>query len=320
MFFRNRVLLAKMQPDPAVDPTPDASNAIKSQNLNWSPYEGNRIDLEEDRLALGNFQSINTSPQIGMSCEVYLTGAGDAADTVPGFGPLLRACGLSETVNASTDVTYAPVSSGFEEVALYFVREVGGAGVLHKALNCKGNVQIQLSAESLPLLQFDGFVGKFVEPISPSDITPAPANFGSVIAVTESNTPTFEIDADGTPWTPCINSFSFNLGNTVAWKDEPNCVGSIIEDRRSTGQIVFKAPNLGDKDIWDWIMAHAGVTLTDLAVEHGSTAGDIFGVTIPAVQFTSISETNVRGELYYTVDYAALPTSAGDDEISIITK
>lgn len=320
MFFRNRVLLAKMQPDADTDPTPEASNAIKTQNLTWNPYEGNRLDLEEDRLSLGGFQSINTSPQIGMSCDVYFTGSGDAEDTVWGGSPLLRACGLSETVNTDTDVTYQPVSADFEEVALYFVREVGGAGVLHKALNCKGNMQIQLAAEQLPLFQFDGFVGKFVEPISPSDITPAPANFGTPLAVTKDNTPTFSIDADGTAWTPCINSFSFNLGNTVSWKDEPNCIGSVIEDRRSTGQIVVRAPNVGDRDIWDWIMAHAGITMTDLSVIHGTTAGNIVELDIPEVQFTGISETNVRGELYYTIDFSALPTSSGDDEISIITR
>jgi len=323
MLFRNRVLLAKMQPDPAVDPTPAASDAIRTQNLNWTPYAGDRIDLEEDRLSLGAFQSINVSPQIGMSCEAYFTGSGGAGDTVTGFGPLLRACGLSQTVDAtvgSENVLYQPVSDSFEEVALYFVREVGGAGVLHKALNCKGNVQIALSAGALPLFTFDNFIGKYVKPSAPSDITAAPANFGSVLAVTKANTPTFTIDAKGTPFNPCINSFTFTLGNTVAWKDEPNCIGSIIEDRRSSGNIVFKAPTFAAKDVWAFIEAHAGITLTDLSIVHGTVAGNIVELTIPAVQFTNITEQNVRGELYYSVDYVALPTSSGDDEISIITR
>jgi hypothetical protein len=49
----------------------------------------------------------------------YLQGYEDFATNKPWrFGPLLRAAGLSQTVNAGSSIVYAPRSSGFESVAI----------------------------------------------------------------------------------------------------------------------------------------------------------------------------------------------------------
>ena len=322
MKFRGKTLLAKLQPNPATDPEPDGSNAIITEELNWQPYEGNRITVERDRLTLGNFEEINTSPQIGASFNVDFSGAGDSdnPDQPPGYGVLLRACGLSETIDSTATeekVIYQPVSEGFEEVALYFVRQ----GILHKGLNCKGNVQINLGAEQLPRFQFDNFVGLYVKPTPPpsggSAIVPAAEHFTDAVAFTKDNSPVFTFD--GETFAPCTNSFTFNLNNTVAWKDEANCRGSIIEDRRPSGEIVIKAPNFASKDLFAFLESHQGVTTTDVKVQHGTTAGNIVEILLPKIQFTTLQETEVRGELYYTIGYNALPDD-GDDEIQIIVR
>jgi hypothetical protein len=50
---------------------------------------------------------------------VEMKGSGTAG-TAARHGPLLRACGLSETIVAVTSVTYAPVNTGFESVTIYW--------------------------------------------------------------------------------------------------------------------------------------------------------------------------------------------------------
>lgn len=321
MKFRGKTLLAKLQPDPAVDPAPDGSNAIITEELSWDMYEGNRVTVERDRLTLGNFPELNTSPQIGSSFNVDFSGAGDSdnPDQPPGYGVLLRACGLSETIDTTVSeekVIYQPVSDGFEEIALYFLRQ----GILHKGLNCKGNVQISLGAEQLPRFQFDNFVGKYVKPTAPPAgpaIVPAAEHFVDSVAFTKDNTPVFTFDE--TTFDPCINSFTFNLNNTVTWKDEANCQGSIIEDRRPSGEIVIKAPNFATKDLFAFLESHQGLTTTDVKVRHGTADGNIVEILLPVIQFTTMAETEVRGELYYTIGYNALPDE-GDDEIQIIVR
>lgn len=319
MRFRGKTLLAKLQPDPDVDPVPDGANAIITEELTWSPYEGNMIERERDRLTLGAFPMVNTSPQVSASFSCDFSGSGaETADQPPGYGLLLRACGLSETIDSTASeekVIYQPVSEGFEEVALYYLRQ----GVLHKALNCKGNVQIQLAAEQMPQFQFESFTGLYVKPEAPpgTPIVPAATHFVDSVAFTKANTPVFTFE--GETYNPCTNSFSFNLGNSVSWRDEANCRGSVIEDRRSTGEIVMRAPDFASKDLFAFLESHQGMTTNDMRVQHGITLGNIVELVLPRIQFTTMSETDVRGELYYTIGFQALPDE-GDDEVQIIVR
>ena len=61
-----------------------------------------------------------------------LAGSGTAG-TAPRYGALLQACGLSETIVASTSVTYAPVSSAFSSATIYFNND----GIRHILTGCR---------------------------------------------------------------------------------------------------------------------------------------------------------------------------------------
>src|SRR6056297_1351162 len=157
MKFASKFLLAKIQPTANTDPDPDGSNSIETSDLAFTPYGGPTADFNQDRLTLGASKQINTSPENTASCNVQFSGSGTAG-TAPAYGPLLRACGLSETVDAGTDVVYAPVSTGFEMVALYFMRQISSTvQYRHPLLDVKGNVTISASATELPQFQFDNF-------------------------------------------------------------------------------------------------------------------------------------------------------------------
>lgn len=100
---RDQLLLAKIEAAAGTEETPTAgANAVKVRPVTFSP---NFEQVDTDYVQSGLSQS---APQTGggsvsMSVPCFLKGAGTAGEA-PDYGPLLRACALSETLTA-TDVT-----------------------------------------------------------------------------------------------------------------------------------------------------------------------------------------------------------------------
>lgn len=98
---RKRTILAKIETTYGTDPTPTgASNAILIKNLTVTPQETTLVSRDLVRPYLGNFSQLPAAIFGKLAFEIELAGSGTAA-TSPAYGPLLRACGLSETTLAS---------------------------------------------------------------------------------------------------------------------------------------------------------------------------------------------------------------------------
>lgn len=98
---RKRVILAKIESSYGVDPTPTgAANAILVRNLNVTPQEADFSDRDLVRPYLGRSEQLPSAIRGMVDFEVELAGAGTAG-AAPGYGPLMRACGFSETLLAS---------------------------------------------------------------------------------------------------------------------------------------------------------------------------------------------------------------------------
>src|SRR5688572_11130798 len=153
----NEVLLAKIESSYGVDPTPVAgTNAILFSQLEIVPFDQLRmVDREAVRASLGTLPHSYAGSLGGIRFRAELKGSG-AAGTAPEIGPLLRACGLGETIVASTSVTYAPVSSALESVTIYGF-EFGR--VRHIFLGCRGNATLRFAAGELGSVQFE-FMGR----------------------------------------------------------------------------------------------------------------------------------------------------------------
>src|SRR5690606_9648921 len=158
-FARNQIILAKIESVYGTDPTPTAgANAILTKNLARTIYDGNRIQRDLDYAYMGNDHSINTAPFVTVTFDVELAGSA-AAGTVPQFGELLRACGLDETVTASTSVVYAPVSTSFESVTIYYNYD----GEMQKVVGARGTAIINMSRGQIPTISFT-FTGRYAKP------------------------------------------------------------------------------------------------------------------------------------------------------------
>jgi len=310
MKFDNKMILGKMQPDPDVDPVPDGSNAVVSENLEWTPYAGNRITKRKDRGFFGANKEINAVPHVEFGFEVEFAQA-SAAGTPPAFGPWLRACGFSEVIDVG-DVTYAPVSESFEEIAVYFLDD---EEVEQKALNCKGSFSIQLNAEDLPKIIFSNFMGTYNKPTAAGAYTIDTSAYEESVPVTSGNTTALTVDG----YAGCVNSIKFDGNIEVNYHDEPNCKGTSIDDREVTGEIVIKAPTIAEKDFFALVESHIGaVNTVPISATHGDGTRPDITINAPYVQLIDINRTKVRGELYYTISFKALPSDAGNDELELI--
>jgi hypothetical protein len=308
MLTRKKVLLAKIETAYGTDAAPAATDAVLCSNLNITPYDGDRVSRNLVRATLGNEMSINVAPNVKITCTVEIAGSGTAGDA-PAWGQLLRACGFSETINAATDVVYAPVSSSFEAASLHFEQD----GQLHKALGCRGSVTFELSAGGLPAMNFS-FTGLYQKPVAGS-LTADLSAFQIPLPVTKTNTPTYTVHG----YSAIASGLTLNIGNNVIHRNVIGEEAVKITDRAPSGQLTLDAPTLAEKDMFALVESHAGVTTGAIQVIHGTTAGNIVQFDAPKTQLQSISPTDLDGQFGYQIDVSYLP-DAGDDEVTITVK
>lgn len=114
---RKRVILAKIESSYGVDSNPTgAANAILVRNLNITPQEADLSDRDLVRPYIGRSEQLPAAIRAMLEFEVELAGAGTAG-VAPGWGPLLRACGFSETLLAGA-LTGTAQSGGTRTITL----------------------------------------------------------------------------------------------------------------------------------------------------------------------------------------------------------
>jgi hypothetical protein len=134
---QNEVILFKTETTYGTDSVPTAgTNAILVRSVSFAPEALRMIDRGAIRASLGSLQQIygGEMKRIQFECEVKGSGA---AGTAPEIGPILKACGLSETVVASTSVTYKPTSSNHSSGSLYYYE---GGRKLHILTGVRGSM------------------------------------------------------------------------------------------------------------------------------------------------------------------------------------
>ena len=158
---RKKFLIAKEETSYGSDASPTGiSNAIQVTSLEVAPIEADNVQPAAFQGFLGNSTrgTLVANKRVSVTFEVELAGSG-AAGTAPAFGPLLKACGLSETIVASTSATYAPVSSSFDSVTIHCFYD----GVRHKITGARGSVTFNFVAGQFAVASFN-FIGIYNDP------------------------------------------------------------------------------------------------------------------------------------------------------------
>jgi hypothetical protein len=306
LLSRKKLLLAKTESVYGTDPTPTgAANAILTSDLSINPLAGSSVSRNFDRAAFGNSLNIKTATFVEISFMVEIAGSGDA-DTPPAYGPLLLACGFSQTINAATSVVYAPISAAIGSITLYFHHD----GQLHEVNGARGTVSLNLDAGGIPKYAFT-FTGLYVAPTSTADATPTLSGFMTPLAVTNTNTPTFSLHSTDV----VMNACSIDIGNTVIHRDVVNSERVDIVDRAVAGSVTFEAPAISDKN---WFTISKAGTASTLSIVHGTAAGGIVTIAGPSVQLINPTYGDFNGVSVIQTQLLFAPSSA-NDEITITT-
>lgn len=312
---KRRVLLAKIETTEQTDPTPTgAANAILCKNLEVTPLEAEIVDRDVIRAYLGSSDQLIAAYMVKLSFEVELQGAGTAG-TAPAYGPLLRACGMSETTSAGVSVTYRPISGGFESATLYYqpADNVAASSPLHKAVGCRGNVEFTLNAKQVPVAKFS-FTGIYVAVADATNLTATYTSFRTPAVVNKQNTPTFTFLGH----TAKMSEFNLNMNNQVVYRNLVNEERVIITDRKAGGSVTFDAPTIASKNFFTEAL---GSTLGSLSLIHGATAGSIIEIAATSTVDITSPTYGVSDEIVTIVaPFVLVPTTAGNDEFSLVVR
>jgi len=305
--FKKKILVCKIETTEGVDASPaGAADAILTQNLDISPMEGSVVNRDVDSGMLGNDLSILVGTHVKCSFEVEVAGSG-AAGTAPSYSSVLRACGLSETITALTDVVYQPVSVNEESVTLYLHLD----GQLHKMVGCHGSFSLGFSPEGIPKYKFD-MTGLWVDPLSSADAVPDVSGFQVPIAVTNANTPTFALH--GVSYN--VSDFNYDHANDVKYRNVIGQESVNITDRAPKGSVTIDAPALSTKN---WFVDAKANNTGAVQIIHGTSAGHIIQLDMPKVQLLSPKYGDKDGIRTLSMDMNIIPVS-GDDEFILTIK
>lgn len=302
---RKRTILAKIESVYGTDSTPTgAANAILVKNLNINPIAADVVGRELIRSYLGESQQYIANKHVEVDFEVEIAGSG-AAGTAPAYGPLLRACALSETVNASVSVVYAPISASFESIVMYYNVD----GILHKITGARGTVSLNIEAGQLPTYKFK-FVGIYNAPTDTALPTPVYTGFIDPLVANTTNTTPFSFLGVSTL---VLKSLMLDVNNTVDFRALIGSEYAQLSDRRSNGELVFEAPALATLDIF----ANSIATATGaLSITHGTAAGNKVTIASSKVDVGQPSYDDDKGVAMIKCPVAFIPSS-GNDEFSI---
>ena len=302
-----RILLAKEETTYGTDPTPTgAANAILVRSLEISPFQSDAVERELIRGYMGNYEVLHAGQRCEVTIEVEMAGSG-AAGTAPAFGPLLKACGNSETISASTSVTYAPVSSGFDSVTIYFFLD----DVLQKITGARGSFSIAAEVGQIPTISFT-MLGIYNEPTDVANVTPTYQNQAKPVLFKSGNTTNQQLFS----YAGAVQSFSFDQSNQYVYRELIGASKEVqITDRRPGGSIVIEAVTIATKN---YFTAITGSATGNNTFQHGQTAGNIFTFSAPQTDLSAVSYSDSDGIQMFNFDYTATPTTAGNDDYSIV--
>ncbi len=307
--FRKRLVLAKVETTYGVDAAPVGGDAILLREVTLTPYAADARDRGTIRDALGASPQTLANRHVELTAQVELAGAGTAG-SVPGYGPLLRGCGFSQTISDADDnesVIYQPVSTGYESVSFHFYID----GVRHKMLGSRGNVAFRIEAGEPPVMDFS-FIGLWETPTTTTAPQADFTAFQKPLAVGKDNTPVFM--AHGA--SAIARSIEIDMNNAVKHIALIGSEEVIIGDRDAGGRISLEAKRPNEQD---WFATVAAENTGAFTVQNGNQAGEIVELALPAVQILAPSYEDYEGYTLFSANIKAIPHN-GDDELVLTVK
>jgi len=305
--YERQCILVKEESSRGVDSSPTGA-------LNSIPYiepispEYDVQDIERNN-PLNSLSPINglvgkKSIKLGFKSAFYGSGSLGVA---PRIGDVLEMCGFGETVNASTNVIYAPISSNFKTATVKQYLD----GLLHVALGAVGNLKVSGKVGE-PIYFETNLQGLYQDDADSAIVTPA---YGSNF-----NTPpqflgvTFSFDS---VTTFILREFNIDMGQEIIPREsaaeEHGFANFMLGKRKPTGNIIIE---LESKATYDFMAKMEAGTKLSASIQTAINSGnelkiDInFTIGVPKIENAGgLAILNIPIKLCRSTD-------AGDDEIT----
>jgi len=306
--WNKKLLTLKAEVTYGTDAVPAAANGVLCYDVALKPL---RLNLDRRDFALpwfGYQGDLVVGKFVEIDFKIPMAGGG-AAGTAPGWGAALKACAASETVSGGVSVTYAPVTPAVASDAscdIYFYLD----GRIHKIVGALGDASFMLPAGKKPYLQFH-FVGLYVGPSDAALIVPTLSSFQKEIAVNNANT----TPATLFTYAAKFRNIELAFGNKLDYRNLPNSEAVRFIDRESMARVAFESELVGTKDWWTSITAE---TLGALTVTQGTVGGNKVQITASQGQLLEPSLGDQNGIAEEQLQIGLKPTTAGNDEWSIV--
>lgn len=271
ILWNTKIVTVEIEGTYGTDATPDGADAVLTVEGSITPMEGNDVSRDLELPYMSADPTIPAELHAKVSFKVELQGSGTAG-TAPGWGKLLRMCGVAETIVADTSVTYNPVSAAHESGTLYFY--VGAT--LHKLTGTRGNAKFSVTAQGIPYIEFE-FTGLFVDPAEATRPTPDLSAFQKPTLATSVNTPTFTIN--GTAFV--LRQAMLDLGNEVENRFLIGAESVLITGRQEAFSCTVEAQPLSAFNPYTLAKNQTEVAVV---LVHGTAAGKIATLTAPTAQ------------------------------------
>ena len=306
---RKKFLIAKIESAYGSDPSPvGGSDAIQVTNLEVTPIESDNVQAAAFQGFIGNSTrgTLVANKRVSVTFDVELAGSGTAG-TAPAFGPLLKACGLSETVVAATSVTYAGVSSSFSSATIYCFYD----GTRHKITGARGTVTFNMAAGQFPTASFvmTGIYNAPDDTALSGSFTVA--NQAAALEINDTNVTTATFHG---VTNVRLESLDLSLNNEVLYKETASSQEVLITNRTPGGTALIEAPAVGTTD---YFAKATAVATGNSSFVIGATGGNIITLTMAQTDITGVTYGDTNGVISLSMPYLALPTTSGNDEFSL---
>jgi len=306
--YRKRTVLIKAESTYGTDSSPAGSDACQVRNLEVTPVQSDIVSRDLIRPYLGASPQLIANNRVQVTFEVEYSGSGTAG-TAPRYGSLLKACGFSETVVASTSVTYAPVSTSFSSVTMYYSTD----GVRHKVTGARGTYSLNLTANQIPVINFT-MTGQYVAPTDTADPTPTFTNQATPKIFNDTNTTAFTLFSEtDLP----LQSCQLDIGNEVVYRELINSDKEVlIVNRSGSGTLMIEMPTLASHDFFADSVAS---TTGNLSIVHGTTGGNIVTLASAAnaISLGAPAYSEDSGIVMLNLPFTLVPGTSGNDEFTL---
>jgi hypothetical protein len=206
-----------------------------------------------------------------------------------------------------SNVRYRPVSTGFESATIYFNND----GILHKATGCRGTFTMNCEVGQIPTIAFT-MTGIYNDPTDTAAPATTYSDQATPLIFKAGNTSAVSVlgYADC-----CLMSVNLDIANEIVYRELVGCTKQVlITNRAPAGEVMIEAPTIAAKDYFTIANNDTTGLLTFM---HGTTAGNQVTMLAPIVDILNPTYSDSDGIQMLTLPYVAIPSSAGNDELTL---